>query len=579
MINLLSRMIWGVGEDMRGVCTRPFLIGKSGDVVYKALKKRLVSGAILLGTVVYLGNKAFDLDFKGLTIALLTLGAAAAGFTAQKWGRYVLNRSLKFAESHGANLLEQMKQKRFEQRYLPELYARVYRPEAEVLYPAPQLSAAAERHETFLREMVGERLRRYSADEGVRALLDRHPERLGSMAVPGLSVAAAPGIDPRFFAGPGRVRALMLSGAELDLGEYVVRRREVLMSGAGFAAGIKYILARSDRQRYERTDAGLDLFFLEDYLDGAPFHPGNTAVIEQGAHALMQEIDAAVGKRPLPERLDRSIQRFLQKRWHATITTSVQASIGSLLHDLVKTTGAESLAVEDVLWQDEASRGLLQENLAAEFAHASDPEAAARGVVAELEAGGRRILMKIFHETREKGARVIRRQYGFSVQDSVMRRLRYDPEYALGELEPRPLDDLHRVGAPRRVTGRAEALIAAARELMAGFPESLPETGWADWWSACTPETRRALRVACLIDHAGFRQAFRRGRALAQARAIAERFTAEVSRNLRRLRLHHQLALFEFIDTVALLDELVYKKSDSLGHPETDLSPQRPQRP
>ncbi len=567
MIAFLSRMIWGVGEDMHGVCTRPFLIGKSGDVVYKALKKRLVSGAVLLGTVVYLGNKAFDLDFKGLYIALLTLGVAGAGFAAQKWGRWVLDRSLNFAESHGANLLEQMKQKRFEQRYLPELYARVYRPEAEVLYPAAERAAAAERHEALLRETVCERLTRYSADERILSLLDRHPERLGIMAVPGLSTDTAAGIDPRFFAGPGRVRALMLTGAELDLGEYVVRRREIMMSWVGFAAGTKYLLERSDRQRSERTDSGIDLSFLDDYLDGAPFHPGNTGVIEQGSHALMQEIDAAVGKRSLLERLDRSIQRFLQKRWHATITTSVQASIGSLLHDLVKSTGAESLAVEDVLWQDEASRSLLVENLLEEVAHAPDPEAEARGIVAELEAGGRRILMKIFHETREKGERVIRRQYGFSIQDSVMRRLHYDPEYALGELTPGPMEDLRRARASRRVMGRADALVASARELMAGFPESLPEPGWADWWADCTPETRRALRVACLINHADFRQAVRRGQAFAQARVLAEQFTAEASRNLRRLRLHHQLALFEFIDAVALLDELVYDKIDTSDHP------------
>ena len=91
---------------MRGVCTRPFLIGKPGDFLYKALKKRRVSGAVLLGTVVYLGNRAFDLDFKGLHIALLTPVAAAAGFAAQRWGRWVLARSLNFAESRGANLLE-----------------------------------------------------------------------------------------------------------------------------------------------------------------------------------------------------------------------------------------------------------------------------------------------------------------------------------------------------------------------------------------------------------------------------------------------------------------------------------------
>lgn len=390
MIGATSRRIRGVGEDILGVCTRPFLVGKSGDVVYKALKKRLVSGAILLGTVVYLGNKAFDLDFKGLYVALLTLAAAAGGFAAQKWGRWAMNRSLNFAESHGANLLEQMKQKRFAQRYLPELYEQVYLPEAQVLHSAAERAEAAERHATLLRETVRERLRRYTADERIRALLDRHPERFGTLAVPGLSADAAGAVDPRFFAGPGQVRALMLTGAELDLGEYVVRCREVLLSPPGFAAGIKYILERSDRQRSERTDTGIDLFFLEDYLDGAPFHPGNTAVIEQGSHAVMQEIDAAVGKRPLPERLDRSIQRFLQKRWHATITTSVQASIGSFLHDLVNETGAESLAVEDVLWQDEAARGLLYENLLAEFAHTSDPEAAARSVVAELQAGGRR---------------------------------------------------------------------------------------------------------------------------------------------------------------------------------------------
>jgi len=90
-------LIKAISEDIRGICTRPYVIGLSGNLVYKVLRKRLVSGAVLLGTLVYLGNRAFNLDIRGLYIALGTLIVAIAAFVAQKWGKWALKRSLLFA--------------------------------------------------------------------------------------------------------------------------------------------------------------------------------------------------------------------------------------------------------------------------------------------------------------------------------------------------------------------------------------------------------------------------------------------------------------------------------------------------
>ena len=98
----------------------------SGNLVYQVLRKQLVSGAVLLGTLAYLGNRAFDLDIRGLYIALGTLIVAISAFVAQKWGKWALKRSLLFADTPGANLLEHKKAGQFKSLYLPKLYANVY---------------------------------------------------------------------------------------------------------------------------------------------------------------------------------------------------------------------------------------------------------------------------------------------------------------------------------------------------------------------------------------------------------------------------------------------------------------------
>jgi len=558
------RIVKQVVEDIGGICTRPYVVGISGNLVYRALKKRLVSGALLVGTIVYLGNRAFDLDFRGLYIGLGTLGLAVAGFAAQKWAKWALKRSILYAESHGANLMEHKKQKRFEDLYVLELYDNVYALEAKVLYSPQQLSEAEKQHEQLYRGFVLARLRHYSATPQVKRLLERVIDKVEPLEMAIIEDVEKKGVDPLFLHETGRARAFMMEGAIYDLGEYAVKSRELMMSNLAFKAGVKYLLDRSDRQREESMDAGVDFSFLEDYLDGAPFHPNNTKIMEQGYHGLLKQIEKSIDKRNLGERISHFFRRYLQEKWHMHINTSVQASVGRLLYSISKQYGTHLLSVEDVLWQDEKSRELLFQELVEEFSYTDQPESIARKILQDLDEGSRQIYMKIFHDTPEEAERVIRREYGYSIQQSVYKRVRYDCEYALDELRNRPIDDLKLIGAPDSFIENTKRRMEQAQKDIHIFRDFCKGSILSDHWDRYSPEMRRALQLAYYINKDKFKVEIMRAtdahanRLVEHADQLAERFTSEASINLRRSRLHHQLAKFEYVDTFRQLNEMAY---------------------
>ncbi len=559
----MLRLIKAISEDVRGICTRPYVIGLSGNLVYRVLRKRLVSGAVLLGTLLYLGNRAFNLDIRGLYIALGTLIVAITAFVAQKWGKWALKRSLLFAETHGANLLEHKKASRFKTLYLPELYANVYGLEAQLICTSKQLAEVSRRHEELYRDFVVDRLRRYSAVVEIKSLLEREPGRFSTLEHTVFREEHLIDIDPVFLDEANRVRAMMMDGALLDFGEYVVRRGEMVMSRLGFVAAVNYLLGRKDRQRDERMEGGLDLSFIEDYLDGAPFHPGNTKIMEQAQHGLMKEINGAIGRRRIGERLSHLLRRFLQKKWHAHINTSIQASVGGLLYAISKNYGTHSLAVEDVLWVDAKSRQLLHRDLLREFAHVDRPQEIAGEIIQRLEEGSNSILMKVFHDTSVEAARVVRREYGYSIEESVYRRVRYDTEYACNELPERPLEDLELIGASDSVMDKTRHIMDQAAQEMRAFRDFCAQTEFKARWDRYSPEIRRALQLAYRINEAEFKDEVVQTRygkctGLCQfADRLAANFTITASKNLRQSRLHHQLAKFEYQDTLRQLGEML----------------------
>ena len=570
----MLHLIKAISEDIHGICTRPYVIGLSGNLVYRALRKRLVSGAVLLGTLVYLGNRAFNLDIRGLYIALGTLIIAIAAFVAQKWGKWALKRSLLFAETHGANLLEHKKAKRFKTLYLPELYENVYGLEAKLMYTSQQLAEVARHHEKLYRDFVVDRLRRYSVVAEIKSLLESEPDRFGTLEHPVFREDELIDIDSVFLDEANRVRALLMDGALLDFGEYVLRRNEIVMSRLGFKAAVNYLLGRKDLQRDERMEAGLDLSFLEDYLDGAPFHPGNTKIMEQAQHGLMKEIDGAIGRRRIGEKLAHLLRRFLQKKWHAHINTSIQASVGGLLYAISKDYGTRTLAVEDVLWVDARSRQLLHRHLLEEFAHVDQTQEIANEIIQRLEEGSHFIFMKVFHDTQAEAIRVVRREYGYSIEESVYRRVRYDSEYACNELPERPLEDLELIGASDRVMDTTQRVMDRAAREIRTFRHFCAQTEFKVRWDRYSSEIRRALQLAYCINEANFKDEVARaqnGRSTGLgglADRLAAHFTVTASKNLRQSRLHHQLAKFEYLDTLRQLGEMldVSSNGDS-GYP------------
>jgi hypothetical protein len=553
-------LIKDVGEDIRGVCTRPYLIGISGNLVYKALKKRLVSGAVLIGTLFYLGNRAFDLDVKGIYIALGTLVLAVAGFAAQKWAKLALNRSLLFAESHGGNLLEHKKAKRFKEIYLPVLYDNVYGLEATLLYSARELDDAAQYHEKLYHYLIRDRIHSYAAVPEIKRLFQEAGDSSGGLA---LNPAELSKIDPAFLDSQKNVKALMLEGAMLDLGQYVIRSGQIMMSVLGFGAAVKTLLGRTDRQRDERMDSGLDLSFIEDYLDGAPFHPNNTKVMEQANHSTIKDIEQAVGKRRVTEKLYQAFRRFVQNKWHQHINTSLQANVGRLLYSIAMRYGTRNLMVEDVLWRDERARQFLFRDLLEEFAGAADAEEIAHNVMRDLERGSLQIYQKVFHDSSAEVERVVRREYGYSIQESVYRRVRYDCEYALNQLNEQPMADLQLIGAPPRAMQDTGQVMDKARRELNAFREFCTQSDFEQRWNAATPEMRRALQLAFYINQDGFKREVlnavdgKANQAAVLAVDITKRFTTKASKSLRRLRLHHQLAKFEYVDTIRQLGEMM----------------------
>jgi hypothetical protein len=277
----------------------------------------------------------------------------------------------------------------------------------------------------------------------------------------------------------------------------------------------------------------------------------------------MKEVDGAIGRRRIGGKLAHLLRRFLQKKWHAHINTSVQASVGGLLYAISKDYGTRALAVEDVLWADPRSRQLLHRHLLQEFAHVDQPQEIASEIMQRLEKGSHTIFLKVFHDTAGEAARVVRREYGYSIEASVYRRVRYDSEYACNELPEHPLKDLALVGASERLLDTTKRIMERAAQEIREFRDFCSQTDFKTRWDRYSPEIRRALQLAFYTNEANFKDEVTQDRngISSEFNELADRlaaeFTVTASKNLRQLRLHHQLAKFEYQDTLRQLSEMM----------------------
>ena len=139
------------------------------------------------------------------------------------------------------------------------------------------------------------------------------------------------------------------------------------------------------------------------------------------------------------------------------------------------------------------------------------------------------------------------------------------------------MEDLKRIGAEQGQIDQIRARMKLTADLMDLFRSWRAGNNFQSRWERYSPEEQRALDLAYFVNESEFRAMITdapngsRTGFSDKADLLAERFTAEASEKLRRLRLHHQLALIEYSDTLQQVIELAYDGPRS----ETESRPER----
>jgi hypothetical protein len=125
------------------------------------------------------------------------------------------------------------------------------------------------------------------------------------------------------------------------------------------------------------------------------------------------------------------------------------------------------------------------------------------------------------------------------------------------------LEDLALVGASDRLMDTTKRVMERAAREIREFRDFCAQTEFQARWDRYSPEIRRALQLAFYTNEANFKDEVAQGRNGIStefnelADRLATEFTVTASKNLRQSRLHHQLAKFEYLDTLRQLSEMM----------------------
>ena len=501
-----------VVQDVARFVDRHYVLARGGEFLYKSVKRRM-GQFVFLATTFFIGGKAVagqevHLSHVG---ALVTLaGLAAYGF--QWWANKVLHRNIDYAQSHGANLLEDRKKAHFIKK-LGALWEAVYAPEAAVLFSEARRCAAAAKIARIQ-----------------RAISEKHRQEM----LPGCG-AGDSGEVVRFELG----RVLSNSAEQY-----------ALLDKAGFCAAVEYELRTFHPQNVQAKRLGFSISQLEDLLDGATLTRNDTKILEQRAHAELQEIAACIDSR-LPrwryaaQQIQGAWLRYCQTFWQYNIALSVEASVGSLLSKLHDKYETGHIDAQDIIWQDEEALSCLA------------PE-----IVREIRFETRKMIRRIFSRHTEHARRLVVRMYGYNVRHGVHLLMSYDGQYVRGRLARNPAGDMGIIAADDKELEKIKSAMDTASQDMKRFYEFTDLH--PDVMRPYDDEARRAIETAYYTNYNNLRQKIFPGNTACEQAGddmtglftkIAERKSVFTHR-LRVLRLHKALAILEFEDVLEHIQHL-----------------------
>lgn len=493
-------------QDVTRFVDKHYVLAKGGEYLYRSVKRRM-GQFIFLATTFFVGGKAVagqevHLSHVG---ALATLaGLAAYGF--QWWANKVLHKNIDYAQSHGANLLEDRKKAHFIKQ-LGALWEAVYAPEAAVLFSQAQRRDAAA-------EIA--RIKKAIDEKQQQEIL------------------------------PGRSAGDIEEVVRFDLGRVLSNSAEkyALLDKAGFCAAVEYELRTFHPQNVQAKRLGFSISQLEDLLDGATLTRNDTKILEQRSHSAIQEIAACIASqlpcwRYAAQQIHQAWLRYCQTFWQYNIALSVEASVGSLLcklHDKYKT---ELIDAQDIVWQDQEALSYL-------------PPA----IVEDIRFETRKIIRKIFSHHKEHARRLVIRMYGYNIRHGIHLLMSYDDYYATGRLNRNPADDMGIITTnDKDLEGIYRAMDIASEDTKRFYEFTHLHP---DVLQPYDKEGRRAIETAYYINYKGLRQKIASvTMACKHASDDMTGLCAEIAdhksvftHRLRILRLHKELAILEFEDVM-----------------------------
>ncbi len=282
---------------------------------------------------------------------------------------------------------------------------------------------------------------------------------------------------------------------------------------------------------------GIDLRFLEDWRDGAYLDRSDEKLMEQfeGDRAL-QDAQQACGMRSFWSRTRSAPRRVAQQFWFGFITRSLATRVAGAVRKLNSEYDSDWFNAQVLLWPGEEDQPWLEEF-----------EDGREQVLIER----RKVIRGVFGPDEESARRMLSHMLRGSLQRATELRLRYDPQFCLGELDADPLVDLGRFDRELEPPAWAMQWVERMTRLHGEFMEFIlaRRPGLGEDHSAAE---LRAVRVAFHLDRDRLRSDFQTAHAankdpqqiaeilrnrIDQAASAVE----SVGRSLVSVRMHHEL--------------------------------------
>ncbi len=312
-------------------------------------------------------------------------------------------------------------------------------------------------------------------------------------------------------------------------------------------------LKDAQHQKLQQVQCGFDFSLVEDWYDGAFFSKGDCKLKQQyAANSAIRGVRIKVGI-PLAVKVKEALSGHPVPLWYNLTMNKIGMGVGSLIYKLNKRhvgrNEPDYFDAQDILWKDLQIDQLCREH----FKDKGDE------VLADLQESRCKMIRRIFSETTQEAHNQIFWMFGRDFRRAMTLRLSYDIEYAAGQLDDKPVEDIAEMEKIMHCkvfsASKAHRMIEAARKNI-GQLNAFLECKLTD--IADDPFKLRTAKIGFGLNRFEIQAMVNNSPAKAEGIFNEKILMAEprYTRRLVMLRQHYELARMQLISYVRLVDDL-----------------------